>query len=542
MVDQRATDSWVPTVALLAAGALAVAASRTGPTRLLPESFEMLASGRCWIGTGPCGTLDPLWWPPLYGVMAAVLEVVLPVGAALSLVSLIPTALVVLPLSSLAGRIGGTAGAVLAGLTLVALPTVRQQALTADARGLALALMAAAWALATRDGSVTRAGLAGLLAGLAVLTRGEAALTALLLPVVAAARWRDLKVGLVAAASVGAVAGPWWAALGWQAGAPTLLPRSVEARAAPLLDLLPRADVAGLIGESAAETPFRTAALHAGPPSGLERVDLAGGMTWLAAVGQDAGGLLAWLAPLALGVAVLAGRAWTVLALVGLVAPALAAALLPRPLGGTPALADLLPLTLAAATLVGGALGATGRGFGRGAGERVRPRAAVAAGGVAAAALLVLVASRPPEAARVPPPGHATQAVGRAVRQHLAAAPPGTVRASLAAAPLVHLSSRPWDPWPAPWDRTAWTDPERAPARLLVTDRDPGWRDALRVDGWDVEAVLGDTRSWAVILAPVERPPPPTVAPAPARRRPTAAPPEAPPEGMPRVRPTGPSP
>ncbi len=116
------------------------------------------------------------------------------------------------------------------------------------------------------------------------------------------------------------------------------------------------------------------------------------------------------------------------------------------------------------------------------------------------------------------------------------------MRASLAAAPLVHLSSRPWDPWPAPWDRTAWTDPERAPARLLVTDRDPGWRDALRVDGWDVEAVLGDTRSWAVILAPVERPPPPTVAPAPARRRPTAAPPEAPPEGMPRVRPTGPSP
>lgn len=460
-------------------------------------------------------------------MLAATLETVLPVGAALAVVGLVAAALATVPLTALAGRLGGIPGAAFAGVTLASLPLLHRQALTADARGLALALGIGAWALVTRDGSWARAGLGGLLAGFAVLARSEAALAALLVPVVAGVRWRDWRVGLVTAAGVAAVAGPWWAALSWQADALALTPRGVEAWSLPLLDVLPRPDVEALVGVSAVETPFRTAAVHAGPPPGNGALDVRGGLAWLATSGPDAGGLLAWLAPLGLGVALLARRAWTIMALTGIVAPVLAATMLPH---GRASLAELLPLTLVAATLVGGAVGATVRGFWRSARPRRKPW--IAGGAVVAALLLMLIGSRPPPAALPSPPAHETLAVGRAVRHYLRAAPVGTVRASLAAAPLVHLAERPWDPWPSVWDVEAWTDPERRPVRLLVTDRDPDWRAALRVEDWTVEAVFGDETAWALVLAPAGGDPAPPAAeeaastppPTPARRATPARP------------------
>jgi hypothetical protein len=447
----------------------------------------MLAVGRCTLGTGECGALDPLWWPPLYGLLAAVLDVALPTGAALILPALLPMALIAVPLVALAGRLGGPWGAALGGAALAALPVLHTQAMTGDARGLGLALAAGAWVLASGGGPRPRAALAGMLAGLAVLARTEALVAVVGVPLLVALRWRDVRAAAMAAGAALLTAGPWWLALSLQAGAPRLRPRAVEAWAVPLLEVLPKAEVVQLIGASAGGTPFRVAATAAGAAPGGAGLDLPGGLAWLAAHGPEATGPLLWVLPVALALALRRDNAGPLLALGGLLAPAVGAALVPQGRDALAPLANLLPLAAVAAVLAGGAAGAAIERWGT-------PPRRLPAGLAAAVFLLALAAPR--VGAQEPPlPGLETTAPGRAAVADLRAAPAGPVQATFEGAPLVHLADRPWVPWPDPW--LPRVDP---PALALVTDLDPGWRAALQDPAWRVAAIHGDDRGWTAIL------------------------------------------
>jgi hypothetical protein len=469
------------------AGLLACAAALSAPARPLPDSFEMLAVGRCMLGLGACGALDPLWWPPLYGVLAAGLDALLPTGAALILPALLPMALAAVPLVALAGRLGGRVGAVVAGLALAALPALHTQAMTGDARGLGLALAAGAWVLATGGGPTWRAAAAGALAGLAVLARTEAIVVALLVPLMAGLRWGQVRAGLATAAGVALTAGPWWLALSLGAGGIHMRPRAVEGWAVPLLDVLPKADIVRLIGASAGDTPFRAAAVATGAAPGGASLDISGGVAWLLTHAPEATGPLIWLLPLALGVLLRTRHRWTLAAVAAIAAPAIGAALVPQGRDALAPLANLLPLAACTAVLAGGAVGAAHGRWGRG----------KVAGIVALGVAVPLLALQAPPDLEPPLPGLETRAPGRALVADLAAARPGPVQATFESAPLVHLSGRPWVPWPDPWLPR---DAGALAPLAVVTDLDPGWRSALRDPTWDVTAIHGDDRGWTVLL------------------------------------------
>jgi len=478
---------WTRALGWLAAGALACVSVSRAPARPLPDSFEMLAVGRCSLGLGACGELDTLWWPPLYGWIAALLAEVLPTGAALVLPALLPMALLAMPMVAVAGRLGGTAGAALGGVALAALPVLHTQAMTADARGLALALAAGAWTLATGGGAVRRATAAGVLAGLAVLARPEALVAALAVPVIAGLRWRTPRAGIVAAAGAALTAGPWWAALSLDAGGLRLRPRAVESWALPLLEVLPKAEVVRLIGASAGGTPFRTAAEAAGTAPGTAALDLSGGIAWLADQGPEAVGALLWVLPVAVAVLLHRRHGWSLLALAGLAAPAVGAALVPQGRDALAPLANLIPVAVVSAVLAGAAAGHAIERWVRS--DRQRLAGAVVAVGVA------LVAGMPSTATEPPLPGIETTAPGRAAVAALGMLPDGPVQATFESASLVHLAGRPWVPWPDPWL------PRRsAPDVAVVTDLDPSWRGALQDPDWRLVHLGGDDRGWAAVL------------------------------------------
>lgn len=478
---------WTRALGWLAAGAVACASVARAPARPLPDSFEMLAVGRCSLGLGECGGLDTLWWPPLYGWIAALLAEVLPTGAALVLPALLPMALLAVPVVSLSGRLGGTTGAALGGVALSALPVLHTQAMTADARGLALALAAGAWTLATGGGEVRRATAAGVLAGLAVLARPEALVAALAVPVVAGLRWRTFRAGIVAATGAALTAGPWWAALSLDAGGLRLRPRTVESWAVPLLEVLPKAEVVRLIGASAGGTPFRTAAEAAGPAPGTAALDLSGGIAWLADQGPEAVGALLWVLPVALALLLRRRHGWTLLALAGLAAPAVGAALVPQGRDALAPLANLLPVAIVAAVLTGAATGAAIDRWVR------SDRQPLVGAGLAVG--LALVAGVRSGSTEPPLPGIETTAPGRAAVAALGELPAGSVQATFESVSLVHLAGRPWVPWPDPWL------PRRSASDVaVVTDLDPAWRLALQDPAWRVVHLGGDDRGWAAVL------------------------------------------
>jgi len=466
---------------LLGAAVLALVVAAWQPPRMLPESLEMLSTGRCMLGlhsaAPPCADLAGTFWSPLFPLLAGALSVLLPLPVAGGLVALAAWVGLVLGAGALGQRLtddrGAWAAALLVGLT----PGVAAYAMLADSRGLGLALGAWAAALAV-DGarpaaSPWRAAGAGLLAGLAALARPEHVV------LVGAVTLLSATGGLrPAARTLGAALLPLlpsWLALSWASGRPTLLPRSGQAIGLALVSVIPERWARQLVGEGAWLLPLRRA-VAAGPwpadvGATLHPQPLAG-LVWLADQATDLVPAWIWLLALAgLVLALVDRRGRAALALLALATPGVAAVASSRGRVALLPLASLLPVVVAALVLGAAALA---RLAGRAA-ERLPspagPPLALASLGLVAG----LLALTGPRLDFPDTPENADS--GRAAASALALAlPPGSpVVASFEASPLVHMAGMRWVPWPSPWEPWRWPDPQTGPAMAILTPADGDW-------------------------------------------------------------------
>lgn len=472
---------------------LVLLAALVGRPLLIPESFELLAVGRCLLGLDPgplpCGALELLFWSPGYPAAAGLLSLLLPPLVAGGLVSLLSFGGLLVATGRLGDELGRDGPWVLLAVGLA--PALALYALLIDARMLGLSFIFGAAVLVAaqsrRLAGPQSIALAGLLAAAGALVRPEHLLVVagLGLVVLVTERRRALPFALGA----GALLLPYWAALGLAAGRPALLPRGVQAAGFALVGVVPEPWARALVGEGAARLPLR-AALAAGPwPDDLGvafGLDPLAGLAWLAAA--LAALVPVWTLALAL---VGAGRLWRqrrwrllgVLAAVA--APAVAGVATPPGVEPELPVATLLPLATVLQLLAAvGALRVLSW-------WRARPA-------WAAPLLLVGVGLLGPRAELPAAPENTAR--GRAAAAELGALlPPGTpVMASFASSPVVHLAGLRWVPWPAPLA----PHPVPPPGHALVTASDVGWSPAdPALVGARPLAAWGEGESAVLLLA-----------------------------------------
>jgi hypothetical protein len=334
---------------LLVAG-LAVAATLilARPLELSPDSYELLATIRCWAGAGPCS--GPTSWPPLWPALLTPFALV-SLERAAWIVNLLLCGAVALPLYSSTRRLAGPWAARTAVLVWVLLPAVHHNVAVIDARPAMWLLSAGCFALALRAAADDGAWWpAFVLAALAPLVRDEG----LAMPVLVSAAallsgqaWRRVLPAMIASAA------PWliWTAFSGAERA------GYEAYGVLWQGIWDEQDLLALLGPPTAATPFREFLIRA-TEAGLEDPGfqplamlqfLPRGLALLGRALAGSIGLLG-LAGLSLGLLRLWRRGWRVRLMALLAAsPMLALAAVPMPWSnGSPAtnIVFLLPWLL----------------------------------------------------------------------------------------------------------------------------------------------------------------------------------------------------
>lgn len=437
------------------------------PPSVIPETLELIATGRCLLGLSSvapaCSDFSPWFWSPGWPVLVGALSTVLPPLVAGGLVSAGAFGALVVAAGRLGRQTGGMAGELAAMLAVGLVPSLEAFSMAAEGRTLALALLAWALVVALEGEPGTKRSVgAGLLAGLAAVTRPEALIGAAGVGVLLGTRgWRQGVIGL-AMAELALL--PVHIGLSLEAGRPTLMPRSVQWVGFALAEVLPEAWARLLIGNGSWRLPLRDAIL-AGPwPEDLPPgADLAPGLLAfvdvLTVVWHPAGLALALG-----GAAMLArsGAARPLLAISVLAAPAAVVIAVPSAVDMLQPEAYVLPMIVAVQLLAAALVARLAAGL------RWPARSRLAAGSVVAA--LLGLWQKPPWTAENLPEGPAVVAALRA------ALPPGsTVVAGFEASPVVHLAGMRWLPWPAPWEPARWTPAAGGPVMAVVPLHGADW-------------------------------------------------------------------
>ena len=293
---------WVAALPALLVVGLALA----GEPERSPDGVEMAAAGRClWrlpFDPAACAGLEPWFWAPVFPVVSGALALLIDPALAALVVGVAGFALLGGPLARLGQAVGGPRAALLAPLAVLAVPALRDHARMGEARGLALALVLAGGARLCGDEPPRRRLLgAGLLLGLAALTREEALAPAALLAALAVARVgrRGLAVGAV----LGGVVAPWVAFLSLRAGHLVPSPRAWQGAANRWIEALPHEWVFMELSAGSRGTPLRAMLSRSGAPGpglsldglgGWMAVALPAAVSWALAVAAGVGLALSW--------------------------------------------------------------------------------------------------------------------------------------------------------------------------------------------------------------------------------------------------------
>ena len=427
-----------------------------------PDGVEMAMAGRCLlrlpVDGGACAGLEPWMWPPAFPLLSGALALFLRPDLAALLVGLAAGGALVVPLCSLARRLGGEAAGLAVVPLLLAVPSLRTHMLTGEARTLALLGLFGAWALLVpAELGIRRRLTGGLLAGLALLSRPEAILGVGLL--LAWLLWRDRSRAWPVLAGALGVWLPYVALISVIAGHLALTSRGWQAGAYGWLEVLPEDWVTMDLAAGSRGTPLRAMLATASVPyPSPPTAGAAQALAWLGFTLRES--LPLWLIPLAgLGGWVAwrrrMGEALWVMVLLAL--PCLPISLLPQ------AHDDALPANnVLSVLLVGVLLAAAATGW------LARGRAWALAGLSATwIALGILIPTGETQAVVDP----ATFALGTAWIE-AESGPQARVGATLVTAPLVHAAGRPRAAIPGPWAVPSWLEGPDRPDLLVISDID----------------------------------------------------------------------
>ena len=272
-----------PTPLIAAGVALALAVFvRPGS---LPDGPEMAAAGGCLLRLGldaaHCAGTDPFFWMPAFPMLAGMVSLVTDPWSASHAAAAVATGLLVVPLAAIGRRLDLPAPAWISGALLLATPAIH--GLVAVPSGRSLAWLGILGAVATAAGlrapeadRVRRGAAVGALLALAVLSRREAALQAIL--VAGAAIAVAPRAGLVAAATLGTLAAPWFAMLGLAAGGPRLGGRAWEPIVYAWDAVVPHEWLLMEVSMGTWGAPLRRAV--SGLPTGVSAAGLDAGVLW----------------------------------------------------------------------------------------------------------------------------------------------------------------------------------------------------------------------------------------------------------------------
>ncbi|MEC7947897.1 MAG: hypothetical protein VX265_10040 [Myxococcota bacterium] len=422
-----------------------------GDVAATPDGWEAAWAARCLWGLhgGPldCIAVDGGFRPPGLALLVGPLSLLMHPVMALGLVCIAAFGLCAIPVGELGRRLAGGPGRLGTVALFACTPALAGWALVPDARAPALLLGLAAWTLALRT-EPRLLFAAGMLAGLGPLFRPEAWAGVAAMPLMVGAlhrgRGRSAVLGLGVGVTLTLGAGVWSSgAIGST--------RLWEGHVLALAEAVPLEWAKQLFGLGIVEPPMRARAREAGGASGrLVDIDLGGALRWLGGALGGAQGLPVWVLA-GLGLIRAAGHRegrWVLAALLGASAPQLAALFIFQARNAA------LPLSNLQAPLAAGLILA-GAGACALADLVPRDRRAGLAG---LASVLVAAGSIVTAPAFRLEPGLERTELGE---QAIAALLDQTdsdamVVATFATGPVVLRSERPWQPWPAPWDRSAW--------------------------------------------------------------------------------------
>ena len=224
-----------------------------------PDGIEMAAAGQCMLmaiaNPNACAGLEPWLWPPAFPVLSGLLALLADKPLAARTISIFCSALLMIPLMSMATRTRGHVAAMMVPILFVATPALRLHAAAGDARSLGLLGLLGAWALATEGKGKGWA--IGLLCGLAGLSRPEGVIGAGL--VLVWLLWSRRAMLLRASVAFIMAMGPWWAALSHTSGQPALTGRAWTGRAYGWMGAMPNDWIIQELGVGARNTPLRIA-------------------------------------------------------------------------------------------------------------------------------------------------------------------------------------------------------------------------------------------------------------------------------------------
>jgi hypothetical protein len=424
-------SGWIPAIVVLIL-------VTTTPPFASPDGIEAVAAGACVLTPGAdCVGLELWFWPPALGLIGGALSHLgLSVSVAATLLSLGFGALAMVPLGRLAARIGGPLALWLAPMLVLCVPDLRLHLMMGDARPIALFGLLWAWELTLSRG---RVGWIAAACALAVLARTESLAPIGLLFGYGLIKdyksWRNPRTWLVFLLLMA----PYWLALSWVSGHPSLSSQGWQSQVYPWLDQLPMTWLELDLAAGARDTPFRLllssgsgAGVPGGsPPLGLDLWVLRKGMRHAVAW---------WCLPLCVFSLRQGQASWAALLLA---LPALAiTALMPQAQDFVLPAKNLLPMGWAVALLAGGGL------------ARLSTRIRLPKLGLGVVTL-ALAASLPQQGMIG---GDARLSNGL-----FSDLPQGSVAAALSTAPEVLRSGRTRRRLPSPWAAKAWLEgPERS--------------------------------------------------------------------------------
>jgi len=488
-------------------GFLVIAISLLAAPLLNPDGLEMVQVGQCLLGINAvdywmCETWQPLYYPPVFPILAGLFTKFFGIGAIFSL-SILSAALLVRPLSRIVEGISGQQGVTgLMAITLLSISSYSFYGLLAEPRMLSVFMLFFLWSLmfkvegyrASRQPLV----LIGVLSGILMLIRPEGILASPML--VAYSLWRLGRRGWRIAVGFLMIALPWWCLLSVSAGRLTVSSRSWELAGASLLSYLPVRPLVQLWGVGASDRPMRDALSALGPSefSG-ESSAIDALLSVLLDLTSSLPAPLLILAAIGLYLSIKRhdNRHLSV-GMVLIVVPYLALAMTPVGRDVAMPLNNLLPVVFVVA--VYGVVGLLWLS------TFVRRRLSIS--GLSSNMLLlsiVFIGGRftpyPSSQLFWPQSSESGYLAASWLNENISEGE--TVASTFASSPIVHISERPWLALPSRWDGSSWEVADR-PSWLVVSAVDGPWpiSSPMFGDGVNIEprAIFSDDLGWVLVL------------------------------------------